>query len=153
MRSLVNIKCGRLQVGVKANLNQKGFTLIEIMVVVAIIGILASIALPNYTDYVKKGKAAEATATLASARVKMEQFFQDNRTYAGGPCTTLAAGKYFTYGCGAPDDTTYKITATGTGDMSNFSFDVNQANVKNSTYDGSGSATNGCWLTGKGASC
>jgi len=153
MRDLINIEYDRLQGGADAKLNQKGFTLIEIMIVVAIIGILAAIAMPNYTDYVKKGKAAEATATLASARVKMEQFFQDNRTYAGGPCTTLAAGKYFTYGCGAPDDTTYKITATGTGDMSNFSFDVNQANVKNSTYDGSGSATNGCWLTGKGASC
>lgn len=151
MLSLVNIKCGQLQVGVKANLNQKGFTLIEIMVVVAIIGILASIAMPNYTNYVKKGKAAEATSTLAEARVKMEQFFQDNRTYAGGPCTTLAAGKYFTYACGAPDSTTYKITATGVGDMSNFSFDVNEANVKNSTYDGT--TGNGCWLTGKGATC
>jgi type IV pilus assembly protein PilE len=151
MRDLKNIKHGQLQSGINVKWNQKGFTLIEIMVVVAIIGILASIALPSYTNYVKKGKAAEATSTLATARVKMEQFFQDNRTYAGGPCTTLAAGKYFTYACGAPDATTYKITATGTSDMSNFSFDVNQANVKNSTYDGT--AGSGCWLTGKGASC
>jgi type IV pilus assembly protein PilE len=127
---------------------QKGFTLIELMVVVAIIGILASIAMPAYTDYVKKGKAAEATSTLADARVKMEQFFQDNRTYAGGPCP--ANGKNFDFTCDG-DATTYTITAAGTGDMADFSFDVNEANTKNSTFDGhSGS---GCWLTSKTGTC
>ena len=65
---------------------QKGFTLIELMIVVAIIGILATIALPAYSNYVRSGKATEATSTLASARVQMEQHFQDNRTYVGGPC-------------------------------------------------------------------
>lgn len=131
------------------HLKQQGFTLIELMIVVAIIGLLASIALPAYTDYVKKGKAAEAPATLADLRVKMEQYYQDNRTYAGGPCETAAATAYFTYAC-APDETTYTITATGIGDMSTFSFSVDQNNTKASTYDGVSGA---CWLTGKGAAC
>jgi type IV pilus assembly protein PilE len=135
----------------KISLSQKGFTLIEIMIVVAIVGILASIAMPAYTDYVKRGKAAEATSALADARVKMEQYFQDNRTYAGGPCETLPAGDNFTYDCGTPDETTYIITATGTDGMADFSFDVDQANVKNSTYDGYTAA--GCWLTKKSTSC
>jgi len=125
-----------------------GFTLIEIMIVVAIIGILASIALPAYQDYVKKGKAAEATSAVADAKVKMEQYFQDNRTYAGGPCP--AAGQYFTYGC-VSDATSFTITATGSNDMSNFEFTVNESNDKTSKYDGTVGGT--CWLTSKSGSC
>lgn len=129
----------------------KGFTLIELMIVVAIIGLLASIAIPAYQDYVKKGKAAEATSALADARVKMEQFFQDNRTYEDGPCTTLAAGKYFSYDCGAPDATTYTITATGLDDMDNFEFTIDQDNARSSKYDGTVGGT--CWLTNKSGTC
>jgi type IV pilus assembly protein PilE len=135
------------------SLRQKGFTLIELMITVAIIGILSAIAMPSYTDYVKRGKAAEATSTLADARVKMEQFFQDNRTYENGPCkTTPPVGKYFTYDCGDPDATTYTITATNkSSDMANFDFSINESNAKTSTFDGTVGAT--CWLMKKGGTC
>ncbi len=149
MRTLINLQRCSAHCKNKYSAKSKGFTLIELMIVVAIVGILASIAVPAYTDYVKKGKAAEATSTLADARIKMEQYFQDNRTYAGGPCP--AAGQHFTYNCGAPDATTYTITATGSGDMSNFGFTVNQDNAKTSTYDGTSGST--CWLTNKSGSC
>lgn len=137
----------------------KGFTLIELMIVVAVIGILAAIAYPNYTDYVKRGKAAEATSTLADLRNRMEQYFQDNKTYVdtGGavaPCTaTAGTTKYFTYACTTQTATTYTLTATpvaGQG-VSNFSFTINQDNAKTSTFDGTVGAN--CWLNKKGGTC
>lgn len=132
----------------------KGFTLIEIMIVVAIIGILASIAIPGYQNYVKKGKAAEATANLATLRIQMEQYFQDNKTYVGGNCTPTTATKYFTYTCSvAPTATTYTLQAAGKAseNMGSFNFTVDQNNAKTSNYDGTVGAT--CWLSGKGTSC
>ena len=137
---------------------QKGFTLIELMIVVAIIGILASIAIPQYSDYVKRGKAAEATSNLATLRIKMEQCFQDNRTYDIAACTafcTTTAGN-FTYTCSPVSTaTTYTIVATGvnTRGMPNFTFSVDQANNKTSMFDGTTPSPNTCWLTNKSGAC
>lgn len=128
---------------------QKGFTLIEMMIVVAVIGILASIAVPAYTDYVTRGKLVEGTSALADGRIRMEQFFQDNRTYAGGPCP--AATTNFTYACGNPTTTIYTITATGVGNLAAFSYTINQANTKGSTTPWGNSTT--CWVTKKGGVC
>ena len=91
----------------------RGFTLIELMITVAIIAILAAIALPNYTQYVVRGKIAEGTSELAQWRNRMERFFQDNRTFDGGcEATKPASTKYFTYSCVAADES-YTLTATG----------------------------------------
>lgn len=68
-----------------------GFTLIEMMVTVAIVAILASIAIPSYQDYVRRGQVQEAPAALADFRARMEQFYQDNRTYANGTACGAAA--------------------------------------------------------------
>src|SRR5258708_6947981 len=69
---------------IRPNARGAGFTLIEVMIVVAIVGVLAAIALPNYSDYVKRSKIIEATSVLSDLRVRYEQFFLDNRTYTGG---------------------------------------------------------------------
>lgn len=134
-------------------LAQKGFTLIELMIAVAIMGILAAVALPAYTDYVKRGKAAEATGNLADLRIKMEQYFQDNRTYVGGNCAPTAGDQYFTYTCTAQTATAYTLDAQGVAaeGMTGFAFNIDQDNNKSSTFDGTSGAT--CWLTKKGGAC
>jgi type IV pilus assembly protein PilE len=149
---------------------QRGFTLIEIMVTVAIIAILAAIALPNYRDYITRGKIVEATAGLSDARVKMEQYFQDNRSYPANCVIAPAAPgatdvqlqnlQHFALACSNLAATTYTVTANGTGDMAGFSYTIDQSNAKTSAFTGAGASAgytaaspNNCWVMRKGGSC
>ncbi|MDD2893423.1 MAG: type IV pilin protein [Halothiobacillaceae bacterium] len=139
---------------------QNGFTLIELMVVVVVIGILASVAIPAYQDYVIRGKLPEGTSGLADARVKMEQYFQDNLKYgdAGGttcPAAVATSSTYFTYSCSTPATDKYTITATGKGALVGFVYTINESNIKKTTglKAGWGSTPANCWITTKGGSC
>ena len=134
------------------------------MIVTAIVAILAAIALPNYADYIKRGKIVEATSALSDARVRFEQSYLDNRTYAAaGACNAIqtAAGgpvKSFDLDCctTAPTATTYSCTATGkaTEGMSGFLYTINQANQKTSTITASGWSGNAnCWAVRRDGSC
>lgn len=160
MYTLASLQHSRFERNIKVGLSQKGFTLIELMIVVAVIGILAVIAYPNYTQYVRRGKAAEATSTLANLKSRMEQYYQDNKTYAdvgGGvvaPCSPPAGStKYFTYSCNPQTATTFTLTATpvaGQG-VDDFLFTIDQDNLKYSKFDGTVGAT--CWLTSASGTC
>jgi type IV pilus assembly protein PilE len=132
---------------------QKGFTLIELMIVIAIIGILVRIAMPAYGDYVIRGKLQEGVSSLADGRIKMEQFFQDNRTYVGSPCPANTAN--FSYACSNLALATYTITATGLNNVNNFTFTINQTNTRQTTSakTGWGSFPVNCWQVKKGGSC
>lgn len=144
--------------GKNISTNQTGFTLIELMITVAIIGILAAIATPSYTDYIKRGYVADATNTLSSMRAKLEQHYQDNRAYTtvgafATPCTASTVGK-FNITCTLTANT-FTVTATGTGPAAGFTYSINQSNQQAtvSLPSGWGSATTACWVTSKGGSC
>jgi type IV pilus assembly protein PilE len=139
----------------------KGFTLIELMVTVAIVAILSSIALPSYTAYVQRSRITEAVSGLAGMGVNMERFFQDNRTYEGA-CTngTVAqlpkntANFSFTAVPCSLSATAFTVTAEGTGSMAGFTYTLNEANVRATTSVPSGwtkSAT--CWALKPDGSC
>lgn len=141
-----------------------GFTLIELMIVVAIIGILASIAIPTYSTYVTKGKLSEAYGQLSTVRLRMERYYQDNRTYdSGAGCAaTMPSGgdvKYFTYTCVTSNSgqnftlTATGITAKGTG---GFAFTIDDAGAKATTAVQSGwsqHSPNDCWIRDQSGSC
>jgi type IV pilus assembly protein PilE len=140
----------------------KGFTLIEMMITVAIVAILAAVAVPAYSQYVMRSKISEAVANLSDMRVKMEQHFLDNRTYATacapGTLAPTPTGKYFDYDC-ARTATTYTITATGKaaqglGGPPPFVYTIDQNNTRQTTSvppGWTGSAT--CWVLRKDGAC
>ena len=137
-----------------------GFTLIEVMTVVAVIGILIAIALPNYQEHLLRAKLVEAGSSLAQIRVRLEQYYQDNRSYpAVDECKKVVEGsnsKYFGFSCAiAEDGQGFTITATGTaaGGTSAFSYTVDQLNNRTSTIALTGWNSGKCWITSKGQTC
>jgi type IV pilus assembly protein PilE len=129
----------------------QGFTLIELMIVVAVIAILARLALPSYQDYVARGKIPQATAALSEIRNSAEQYFADHRVYTGASCTPSAATPDFTVACEF-NDSTFTITATGSSSsgMGGYEYTINQASAKTSTTPQSSGS---CWITRNGGSC
>jgi type IV pilus assembly protein PilE len=116
-----------------------GFTLLELMITVAIIGILAAVALPSYRNYVLRAQLVDATTGLANFRAQMEKHFQDNRTYATvgaftTPCARADGSRNigsFTVACvGVPDQNGYVLSAVGSGSTAGFEFRVNQQDVR-----------------------
>lgn len=149
-----------------------GFSLMELLITVTIVGILAAVAIPQYGEYVTRGKLSEATSNLSDLRTKMEAYYMDNRRYSsaasGGTCgipggnAPTTAAKYFTYTCASSatntaGDQAYVITATGNAaqGMSGFAFTINQANTKATTGVGAGwtAPATSCWVTKKNGSC
>jgi type IV pilus assembly protein PilE len=131
---------------------QNGFTLMELMIVVAIMGILASIAIPSYRDYVTKSSLSEASSGLANTRVRMEQCFQDTRAYNNAACDAICAnvsGQNFDFSCDNRTATTYRVIATGKNKAANFVMTVNETNTQATTAAASGWATGACWVNKK----
>lgn len=131
----------------------KGFTLIELMIAAAIISILASIALPAYSDYTRRGRVSEAISSLASWRMQMEQYYQDNNNYGAGGCGRAApTGKHYTFTCATTNGGQgYTLTATANANNEG-TYTLNEANQQATTQFKGSSVTKNCWLI-KGGEC
>jgi len=146
---------------------QAGFTLIELMITVAIVAILAAMALPAYTDYVIRGRLVEGTNALSALRAQMEQYYQDNRTYKDtdsasilSPCnsTKIPKLKYFTVTCSNLTKATYTLTAKGTGMTADATFTVDEKNTMTTTglptsWGKTVPSANQCWIMRRGETC
>ena len=142
-----------------------GFTLIEVMITVAVIAILAAVALPSYIDYITRSKLVEAKTNLSDMRTRLEQYFLDNRTYPTGGCITYNSStpapatqiylpaniKNFAITCTPnPTATSYIVTATGLG----FVFTIDQTNLKQTPFVPAGwTSSTVCWVSRKNGDC
>lgn len=133
---------------------QKGFTLIELMITVAIIGILAAIAIPNYNAYVRKARMTDAFNQLSTYALRLEQNFQNNATYVSSgttcsPAVSSLSSSDFAFTC-TGSATDFTATATGTGKMLNYIFTIDAAGTRRTTrFGGSSNLATAltCWST------
>jgi type IV pilus assembly protein PilE len=123
-----------------------GFTLLELMIVVVIVGILAAIALPSYSSYLRRSARAEAQSFLTDAASRQQQFLVDRRAYAASipslnvtPPTDLAAKFTFTIATADGPPPTFTLTGQAIGDQL-------KDQCPTITLDNTGNRTpTGCW--------
>jgi type IV pilus assembly protein PilE len=126
----------------------KGFTLIEVMITVAIVAILASVAIPSYSTFIKQGKLSEGTTALSEVQVKMESFYQNLYNYGTGTCgVPNGTFKNFTLSCALTNSGQgYTFTATGIGAVAGTVYTINQSGTKSTN------GTKACWIV-SGSEC
>ena len=141
-----------------------GFTLMELLTVLAVIGIIAVIALPMYRDHALRGHLARATEGLADMRGRMEKHYQNRRTYAtdGGvvsPCAVAAAQRtfgVFVVDCQTLGAEAFLLRATGSGAAAGFILTLDQRDGRATTGVPAGSGWTTCttrWMRRKGDTC
>lgn len=134
----------------------RGFTLIEMMVTVAIIGILTAVAVPAYSSYVVRARTTEAFTALGGIQPAAEQFWANNRTFSGFQVPASTANFSYTI---TASDSAYVAKAVGANKMAGVTYSIDQAGNRTTTVSAStgplagwtGSTT--CWVDRKGGLC
>lgn len=141
-----------------AKSSQRGFTLIELMIVVSIIGVLAAIALPAYRTYATRGALTDAATGLTAMKADMEAYYQNFRTYGNSgsntpPCSGSKTIGKFKFTC-TSDATTFKLTATGDQSLvSGFTYSVDEKDNKKTTAPSGWPSCDTRWLMNKSDTC
>jgi type IV pilus assembly protein PilE len=138
----------------------RGFTLIELMIAVAVVAILAAVALPAYNVYVTESKLPEAFSGLLGLGQNLETFYQDNKTYVGacqaGTEASLPASQDFTFSCPTLAAGAWTIEATGNPGTSvaGFAFTLDsQGNRVTVSAPAGWTAQGACWTRDKAGDC
>ena len=135
---------------------ERGFTLIEILIVVAIVGILSAIAVPSYRDYVVRARLTEAFSGLGGVQTAAEEYWNTSipHTYAGfDRLPPESASFVFSLADGA-SSSAYTVVATGKGTMHDFVYTIDQNGKRATTGAPDGWTTSAtCWVDRKGAQC
>ncbi|EPJ85298.1 MULTISPECIES: type IV pilin protein [Pseudomonas] len=124
----------------------KGFTLIELMIVVAIIGILAAIAYPNYTEYVRRTHRAEIASLLSEQTQSLERFYSKNGSYTDATGVSTGNGYYTIAKTLNAQD--FTLAATGKGMMLNDKcgvFTITNTGARTNPGATSGVTSKDCW--------
>lgn len=138
--------------------SESGFSLIELLIAVTIVGILTALTIPAYGRYVLRSKLPEAFAMLGDYRLRMEQYNQDNRTYANPGLNSCAVappltGKYFDIQCtitAVGARFTYTATANSKagqnlGNAGDYSYSIDQDGIRNTVRFAGATGPAGSW--------
>jgi len=132
---------------------QAGFTLIELMITIVVIGILTAVALPSYTSYMLRTRLADAWTGLAAVQPLAEQHWSNGNTFAGF-ASLPAATDNFTYTLPVATATAYTIAATGRKAAAGFVFTIDQNGRRATPTVPTGwTASTTCWVRDKGGKC
>jgi type IV pilus assembly protein PilE len=137
---------------------QTGFTLIEVMITVVVIGILTAIALPSYNSYMMRARLTEAFTGLAALQPSMEQHWSNTRTYAGfdtaGGSQMPADSEHFRFTLPVANASAYVVRATGRGGAAGFVFTIDQNGNRATTAVPEGwTASDDCWVNRAEGTC
>lgn len=134
-----------------------GFTLIELMIALAIIAVITAVALPSYRNHVISSRLTEAYSGLAAAQSAAEQFWSNNRTYVGFNAASNfpQATSNFTYALSNDSASTYTVTASGVAGspVSGFSYTINQNGNRTTVATPSWGTSASCWINKEGGAC
>ena len=132
-----------------------GFTIIELLVALSIVGILTGAALPSYIDYVQRSRVPVALDALSSYATRMEQRYQDTGSYAiGGSCAaSVPTAANFALSCSVTNSSQgFSAIAIGSGSMAGYSYSIDQMSTRLTLSHPKGVPAVHCWSM-RGLTC